>query len=198
MMEKEILHFSFNVLFLLFLFERGYFQIKSRIRSRKDSKYLEGKRIQIVFIIIGQLWIIGIFVYIIFPDTLIWPIIDTPVWIKVLGLVFTAIGMIFELYTQISLGKHFSAYLHIRNDHKLIMIGPYKYIRHPMYTALTMVLFGLFLASSNLYVGFPLPIFVLVIGLRIGKEEEILVEKFGSEYIAYMKTTGRFFPKFRK
>ncbi|MHA1940947.1 MAG: methyltransferase family protein [Candidatus Hodarchaeales archaeon] len=197
-MEEAILRISFNVLFLLFLFERGYFQLKSRIRSRKDSKYLEGKKIQTLFIIIGQLWIIGIFLYILYPDALIWPIIDIPVWINIFGLIFTAIGMVFELYTQISLGKQFSAYLHIRNDHKLIMTGPYKYIRHPMYTALTMVLFGLFLASSNVYVGLPLPIFVLVIGLRIGREEEVLIEKFGNDYITYMKTTGRFIPRFRK
>ncbi|MHA1207198.1 MAG: methyltransferase family protein, partial [Candidatus Hodarchaeales archaeon] len=161
------------------------------------SKYLEGKNKQLILIIIGQIWIIGIFLYIIFPETHEWFILGLPSWVIIVGLVLTVIGMIFELYTQISRGKHFSAYLYIREDHKLISNGPHRFIRHPMYTALTMVLLGLFLASANIYVGLPLPVFLVVIALRVGKEENVLVEQFGEEYRNYMRRTGRFLPKIR-
>ena len=196
-MQDTLVHLAFSILFLIFLFERGYFQLKSRIRSRKGSKYLEGKKIQLVLIIIGQIWIIGIFLYIVFPETHEWFILGLPSWLTIVGLVLTVIGMIFEFYTQLSLGKHFSAYLHIREDHKLISNGPYRFIRHPMYTALTMVLLGLFFTSSNIYVGLPLPVFLVVIALRVGKEENVLVEQFGDEYRNYMIRTGRFLPKIR-
>ena len=83
-----------------------------------------------------------------------------------------------------------------RRDHTLITDGPYRWIRHPLYT------FGsLFFISLSLVTGIwliPLlviPTFAILIQ-RTSIEERALQERFGDEYLRYSKRTGRFFPRF--
>jgi protein-S-isoprenylcysteine O-methyltransferase Ste14 len=63
-----------------------------------------------------------------------------------------------------------------------------------MYTALIAIGIGLFLLSANWYFGLPFFATIVVIILRIKKEEEAMIEKFGEDYIQYMKRTKRFIP----
>ena len=76
----------------------------------------------------------------------------------------------------------------------LVTNGQYRWVRYHMYTAL----FIFFIAGSLILANwlFILLILVVIVGLytRIGKEEIIMIEKFGDEYSDYMKHTGRFLP----
>jgi protein-S-isoprenylcysteine O-methyltransferase Ste14 len=79
----------------------------------------------------------------------------------------------------------------------LIEIGPYRRVRHPMYTVFIVFLIGIALVTTNL-LGL---IFSLLISFSfpsIAKTEEaLLTETFGDEYRSYMERTGRFFPPLR-
>ena len=83
-----------------------------------------------------------------------------------------------------------------RRDHTLITDGPYRWIRHPLYT------FGsLFFISLSLVTGIwlipllAIPTFAILIQ-RTSIEERALQERFGDEYLRYSERTGRFFPRF--
>ena len=76
----------------------------------------------------------------------------------------------------------------------LVTTGPYRYVRHPMYTALVTVGISLTLLSANLYFGLPFIALIVVVAFRIRKEEEVMNETFGEEYIEYKKRTKRFIP----
>ena len=117
--------------------------------------------------------------------------------LRFLGIIIILFGTYLFWWTHQTLGKNFSAILEIKKSHKLIKSGPYKRIRHPMYTSLYIIILGFFLLSSNIFIGlFPFIGFSILYITRIKKEETMMIKTFGDEYKEYMKTTGKLFPKF--
>lgn len=92
------------------------------------------------------------------------------------------------------LGKNFSYTLIIKPDHQLITSGPYRFIRHPMYSAFLIFHIAIFLISGNWFIGIIWIVGLLIIFLlRISKEEEMLLNKFSKQYREYQKRTGSLF-----
>ncbi len=77
--------------------------------------------------------------------------------------------------------------------------GPYRYVRHPMYTAIAIFGLGLFvLAPANWLILVPGVLgFGVLMAVRIRREEEVMVEQFGDAYREYAQRTGRFLPRWR-
>ena len=133
--EDKILHILFAALYLLFLFERGYFQLKAMIVSGEARKFRESKGKLAALIssfLFAQLWVIGSFIYIAKPAAMEWTRFQVPSWIRWLGMIITASGMALEFSTQIFLGRNYSTTLHIGEKQSLVTAGPYRYLRHPM------------------------------------------------------------------
>ena len=96
------------------------------------------------------------------------------------------------------LGKNWSPVLEIIKDHRLIKTGVYKRIRHPMYTQIWIWSITHVLIISNWVVGFSgIVIWAVMYFNRINKEEKMMIEEFGNEYINYQKVTGRITPKYK-
>ncbi len=198
--EEKVLHILFSGLYLLFLFERGYFQAKAMLVSGEAKKFKESKQkmaTMMVFLVVAQIWVLGSFVYIIKPESMDWTLMSVPLWARWMGLVLTVTGMVFEFSTQIYLGRNYSTTLHIGEEQTLITTGPYQYMRHPMYTALIIIGIGLGLLSSSWYFLLPFLATMVVVVFRIRKEEDAMIEKFGESYLKYSQETGRFLPHIR-
>ena len=102
--------------------------------------------------------------------------------------------MSLEFSTQIHLGRNYSTTLHMSEKQSLITTGPYRHIRHPMYTALITVGIGMGLTSTSWYFLLPFVATGIVVAFRVRREEEAMIEKFGEAYIEYAKGTGMFLP----
>jgi protein-S-isoprenylcysteine O-methyltransferase Ste14 len=72
-------------------------------------------------------------------------------------------------------------------DHTLVTEGPYRWVRHPMYTALFATFVGLALISASWLILILVVAAILVLYARIGKEEAMMIEQ-------YMQRTGRLLP----
>ena len=199
--EDKVLHILFSGLYLLFLFERGYFQTKAMLMSGEVDKFKESKQkmaTMILVFIVAQIWVLGSFVYILKPESMNWSHMVVPLWARWIGLILTVTGMVLEFSTQIYLGRNYSTTLHIAAEQTLITAGPYQYMRHPMYTALITVGIGLGLLSSCWYFLLPFLATMIVVAFRIQKEENAMIEKFGESYLKYSQETGRFLPRIRR
>ncbi|MGD8457351.1 MAG: isoprenylcysteine carboxylmethyltransferase family protein [Anaerolineales bacterium] len=197
MTTEKLLHIIFSVLFIVFLFERGYFQFKAMRVSGEARKWGENKiRLagMVLLFLAGQIWVIGTFIYIFNPVFLAWTIYSLPIWVRWLGAAIALAGMVLEFSTQLHLGRNYSTTLHISEEQSLVTTGPYRHIRHPMYTALFTVGIGLGLLSTSWYFLLPFIVTGIVVAFRVGREEEAMIEKFGGEYVQYMGRTGRFLP----
>lgn len=101
------------------------------------------------------------------------------------------------IYVHRSLGRHWSASLHLRERHELVTDGPYARVRHPMYTLLFGNLLGFSLCAASWLVLLPRVVMFAYLYARIGREEAMMVERFGDDYREYMGRTGRLLPPAR-
>ena len=112
-----------------------------------------------------------------------------------LGIVCAAMGLWLFYRSHADLGINWSISLEIRNGHQLVTRGVYQRIRHPMYMSiLLLVLAQAFLLSNWIAGPLCLPAFLLMLVLRLGPEERMMLERFGNEYGAYIKRTKRLIP----
>lgn len=99
--------------------------------------------------------------------------------------------------SQRALGENWNITPQLGHRHQLVRSGPYRWIRHPIYTALFLVQGSSFLVTSNWVVGAAcLGATLLDVLRRTRTEESLLQARFGTEYERYCTVTGRFFPRF--
>ena len=79
----------------------------------------------------------------------------------------------------------------------MITRGPYQFVRHPIYAAFIWSGTGIMAMTykSWLLIVFVIPIHIFWVW-HVQKEEKHMIDKFGSAYADYIKTTGQFFPRF--
>jgi protein-S-isoprenylcysteine O-methyltransferase Ste14 len=94
-----------------------------------------------------------------------------------------------------TLGDNWSPILEIRREHTLVTDGPYRYVRHPMYTDMLLWLVSFALVTANWF--YALSILAglsIMFTVRIPDEERLMLDRFGDSYRAYMKRTKRLIP----
>jgi protein-S-isoprenylcysteine O-methyltransferase Ste14 len=97
--------------------------------------------------------------------------------------------------THRDLGRNWSVSLQVRDKHQLVTDGVYRYVRHPMYTAFFLWAVAQPLLLPNWVAGFSGIVgFGLLYAFRVGREERMMLQAFGSEYRAYMERTARIVP----
>ena len=194
-MSQTFFHSVFVTFIALFAVIRVYFQWRARL-VRGQVEYKEGKLNTALRAILGAIFFLGILFYIVRPQLLAWAELPLPQWLQWLGVALGGISLPLLAWTQLALGSNFSPTLHVRQEHTLVTSGPYRYVRHPMYTALFLSLSTILLLTRNWLVGgVPLVGLCVIVLLRIQREEHAMIEKFGDAYREYMKHTGRFLPR---
>lgn len=113
-------------------------------------------------------------------------------WFLLLCAGGTALGLVVLYYNR---PRNFSVYPEVREGAVLITDGPYRYIRHPMYTALITMMVGIACYNGHWinYVG--VIGIVMVVTTKAFREERVLPEVF-PEYEPYKSGTKRFVPYF--
>ncbi|RLD74752.1 MAG: hypothetical protein DRJ10_16545 [Bacteroidetes bacterium] len=84
-------------------------------------------------------------------------------------------------------------YPDLKKDAKLVVSGPYKFIRHPMYLAIILTIIPLTIDYYNQYRFFVSLIIIIDLLFKLNYEEKLLLNNF-TEYKNYTKTTYRLIP----
>jgi protein-S-isoprenylcysteine O-methyltransferase Ste14 len=93
------------------------------------------------------------------------------------------------------LGTNWSVTLEIRESHRLVTEGLYRYVRHPMYLALLLYGLGQAAVVPNWIAGPSYAVVMaLLFALRLGSEERLMRDQFEGEYDAYAARTKRLIP----
>jgi len=200
----------FRILFLaLFLSGttiRGYYTRKVQATRKKrsikqrfeDTAQAEGRACAILLIAQGVYLIVIVPIYLLFSPSLFCFHLPISDWLRWLGVGVGILSLPFLLWVQHTLGKHWTISLELREDHKLVTSGPYRWVRHPMYTVHIVYFFTWVLVSANVLLLINYLLTIILIFARIPKEEKMLLDQFGDEYRAYMKRTGRLLPRFHQ
>ncbi len=118
-----------------------------------------------------------------------------PAWLRWSGAVVAALGLGLFIWTHAQLAGNWSPFVERAQAGTLITGGPYRWVRHPMYSSFFLYNAGLLLLVSNWLAGIPaLVTFAWMYHHRVGREERLMLEQFGDEYASYAETTGRVIP----
>jgi len=120
--------------------------------------------------------------------------VQLPIWLRWIGICLGIVAIPLQFWIHHTIGKYWITYLDLRQHHCLIIDGPYRWVRHPMYFQTIMFLAGLSLISANLLMIFASLIVIILILNRIPREERMMTDRFGDDYRKYMKQAGRLLP----
>jgi protein-S-isoprenylcysteine O-methyltransferase Ste14 len=113
----------------------------------------------------------------------------------VLGLLLIIIGSLLRRYCWRTLGEFFTGDVRAQTDQPVISSGPYRWVRHPSYTAGMMMFIGIGLALGSWVSAILLTaVTISTYAYRVTIEERLLLQTLGEPYAAFMKTRKRFIP----
>lgn len=175
-----------------------YFRRKADVESgERVSSKDEGAPMFIALRLGGLIIWLGAIAWLVNPAWFAWSKIGLPVWARWLGVGTGILSdlMIYWLFS--SIGNSISPTVGTRTHHRLVRTGPYRFIRHPLYTVATGFFLSYALMTDNwLFAALVISAFILL-ALRVPNEEAHLIERFGDEYREYMQTTGAFLPRLK-
>ncbi|MGF1506850.1 MAG: isoprenylcysteine carboxylmethyltransferase family protein [Chloroflexi bacterium] len=140
------------------------------------------------------IWL-SLLIYPFAPRLFAWAAIPLPDAVRIAGAVLAGAGIPLAIWAARAIRSNVTRTVVTRTDHELITHGPYRWIRHPLYTAGLMLFAGLSLMAGNLFfLAFTVLAGVLLV-IRLPAEEAHLQAHFGEAYDAYRRRTGAFLPR---
>jgi protein-S-isoprenylcysteine O-methyltransferase Ste14 len=169
-----------------------------RIKAHRSREPLD-RRQEGVFILatlrpVGLLFIVSLIVYLVNPARMAWSAIALPAWVRWSGLAAIAVAGALLFWTLHSLGPNLTDTVVTRKTHTLVVKGPYRWVRHPFYDAVALLLFAISLVAANWFLLLMGTIVLTLLVVRTPREEARLVARFGDQYRSYMAHTNRFVP----
>jgi protein-S-isoprenylcysteine O-methyltransferase Ste14 len=114
--------------------------------------------------------------------------------VMMVGLVIEIAGLGLAIWARRHLGRNWSGEITIKEEHQLIQTGPYRYLRHPIYTGLLTMYAGLALATGEWLGVMGMGLAVMAYWRKTRLEEATLGAAFGAEYDAYRRDTWAVVP----
>ena len=109
------------------------------------------------------------------------------------GVSICVLGIAFAIWARIHIGKNWGMPMSQKKEPELVTTGPYRFVRHPIYTGLTTAMIGSLLAE-----GFMWMIWLAFMGgyffYSANKEERSMMLQFPDEYREYMRRTKMLIP----
>ena len=103
-------------------------------------------------------------------------------------------GLFVVIWARRTLGANWSANVQIEADHELVQSGPYKYVRHPIYSGFLTMVLGTAIAYGQLLGVVILAVSFAGFFLKAMREESILTERFSEAYLRYKVRTKTLIP----
>lgn len=164
-------------------------------RARIDARKAGSKDAGSIQIIMAMSWfaLLIAFPAAWMPSTVFAPGTRIPMYY--FGVLLMTLGSLLRRVCWRTLGAHFTGDVRAAADQPVIRTGPYRFIRHPSYTAGMMMFAGIGFALTNwASVGILLFATVVAYSYRVRVEERALLAEIGAPYAEFMKTRKRFIP----
>jgi protein-S-isoprenylcysteine O-methyltransferase Ste14 len=113
-----------------------------------------------------------------------------------LGVLLTAAGIAVAFWARWHLGTNWSGVVTLKEGHELIRTGPYRTIRHPIYTGILLALLGTAFNFGQVRALLAVAIVWLSFYVKARREESFLSQEFGPGFAEHKQHTGMFLPRF--
>jgi protein-S-isoprenylcysteine O-methyltransferase Ste14 len=180
--------------FVIFMPIGIYHRLKARTGEKLDRRQ-EGMFILVALRLAGLAGMAGMIAYLINPAYTAWAAVPLPVWLRWTGVGLALIAGFLLVWMFRTLGRNLTDTVVTRQQHTLVTTGPYRWVRHPLYTSAALAIAGNSLVAANWFIFMAGCLGLLLLVIRTRKEEQNLIARFGDDYRNYMQRTGRFVPR---
>lgn len=192
---QKFFHASFLLLFCFYAVMRTFFKLQTGTLWETAFSKREGVVSQALRILCSVPLFGGVFLFIFAPDQYPVLYISLPASIRFMGLLGGILSLGALGWVHYVLNDNFTPTLEVRNRTRLVTWGPYRWIRHPMYTFYMVFFLCAFAISQSWVIGlFGAGIFADLMFLRLPYEERELEKAFGEAYRIYRRKTKKFIP----
>lgn len=189
----------FRIVFVVGFVAVVLITLHHRIRSWASREKLD-RRQEGLFLLVtlrpaGLVLWLAVIAYMVDPAWMSWSSTPLPAWLRWVGVGIYAAAIGLLTWTLRSLGTNLTDTVVTRRDHMLVTHGPYRWVRHPFYGAMALLVVANALISANWFVLLAGGVVLSLIALRTRTEEEHLLARFGDAYRGYVMRTGRLLPR---
>jgi protein-S-isoprenylcysteine O-methyltransferase Ste14 len=193
-MDDNIFRILAVIIFITGAAISSYYRRKADREGGKVSLAEEGLAIALALRLFGlSLWA-SVFAFL-NPAWMSWSRFPLPDWARWLGIILGVLANFLAYWVFSHLAHNVSPTVVAREKAQLVTSGPYRWVRHPLYSMGTIAYLGFALLAENWWIALLSTLVFVVLAVRTPKEEAKLIEKFGDQYREYMKTTGRYLPR---
>ena len=128
------------------------------------------------------------------PSPLDWFVVPHTKLSAWIGAFLCVSGLVFALWARVILGRNWSGVITLKEGHELIERGPYRIVRHPIYTGILAMFSGTAIAMG--YFGGFLGLLLVFVSfwLKLKREEDLMLKHFPDKYAAYQRRVKRIIP----
>ena len=197
MVENDLIfRVLLGIIIVSFVSHRAYYTRKYQVDSEDTSSPPESETALRIASILAVLGLVGTILYIFKPAWMAWSSIQLSDWMRWLGVVIALSGFGLLQWSQNTLGENWSDNPRLMNRHQMVVSGPYQWVRHPIYSSFLLILGSTFFISANWFIGGTwIMMMALDINSRIDIEEQLMITRYGDQYLEYRARTGRLVPR---
>ena len=104
------------------------------------------------------------------------------------------IGCCFAVWARVVLGRNWSGSVTVKENHVLVTRGPYRWVRHPIYSGVLLLLLGTVIVAGTVVTGMYVVVVALALWLKMRTEESFMQETFGERYRDYRQHVKALIP----
>ncbi|MFA5787578.1 MAG: isoprenylcysteine carboxylmethyltransferase family protein [Actinomycetota bacterium] len=188
----------FLIVFLSSLVISGYYRKRARRSGEVIPRRAEGPIALLLRMAMALLVAVSFLAYVFAPTWLSWSAWCLPIWLRSAAAAIAVVCLPAIRWMFLSIGDNISETILTKRTHQLVTHGPYRWIRHPLYSFALLELLSLALLANNWFLfSFPCIAFAVFRLFVIPREEENLIKVFGKEYEEYRHRTGALVPRLR-
>ncbi len=128
--------------------------------------------------------------YLLVHDEYAWPFLTVRVLpqnagMLILGFVLLVVGLGFAVFARLTIGRNWSGNVTLKHDHELVMGGPYRVVRHPIYSGLLLGMLGTAITSGEVHGFLGVVLALIAFTMKSRVEERFMLQQFGDAYAVY-------------
>lgn len=175
----------------------GYFRMRARAVGEVIDRRNEGTLVLLLRMGSALPLLVVLVLNIVYPSLVNWSKYELPLFLRWFGVAAAIFCVPLLIWVFRSIGGNISETVLTKQNHELVMSGPYQRVRHPLYSSALLLLFSMSFMLEDWFV-----LIYAIVGafifryLVIPAEESNLIEVFGERYVKYQKQTGAMIPRF--
>jgi protein-S-isoprenylcysteine O-methyltransferase Ste14 len=110
------------------------------------------------------------------------------------GAILCMAGLAVALWARAVLGRNWSGVVTLKEEHELVERGPYRVVRHPIYTGILTMFFATALVQGHVAGLAGVLLMFASFWIKLGREEKLMLQQFSERYAAYQRRAKRLIP----